>query len=319
MSCIVHRGLGCACSPRPMPMWGNSDQGLVETPIAPKTNAPAQAAVSGAMTVSGADVPAGGASGGTSGGESVDGYDGHALEESHELGCGCKKKKRTQEEPGPLPIFSTPALQPTEESRLESVLPGAPYRGPQGMAQAKNGKPKPQIPVGPMLARGGLGTLPDLPPPPDIPGPLRWAPIPPPTFQSPAPGLRPVGPRYTATPDQAKRFLQLAEDSLTAIRAAIDQAVSPTAKGRDRYIASGVFSCMGQLASHFPAFAKGLAELRAASKEERGAHLTGPQARAIEEFAECAAIARERAQAQIKVEAAVGTGLSTLAMALLAI
>lgn len=213
----------------------------------------------------------------------------------------------------PVPVFSAPALQPTEDSRLESFGPRAPYRGPQAGNRALSKAGAGSLPTA--LLSGRMGQLPTLPPPPEPP--FVIAPIPPPTFQSPAPGLVAVRRGTEISPEQAARFLHLAERSMVVVRAALDQAATMTSKPRDRHVAAAIFECIGTLGENMGYFAQGISELRAAVRESRVATLSSRQARSIEDFASCAQEVGRREGSGYMADAAVGSGLSGLWLAAL--
>lgn len=167
----------------------------------------------------------------------------------------------------------------------------------------------------PALLSGRMGQLPTLPPPPEPRHII--APIPPPTFQSPAPGLVAVRRGTEIGPEQAARFLHLAERSITLVRAALDQAATMTSKPRDRHAAAAIFDCIGTLGENMGYFAQGISELRAAVRESRVASLSGRQVKSIEDFASCAEEIGRREGSGYVADAAVGSGLSGLWLAAL--
>lgn len=278
--CPVHMGLSCACSPRPMPMWGSE----IEAENAKKARG------------EGAEMGWGGG-----------GSDAVSVAETGAL------EGETEATAETTPVFSSPAFQPTAESRLEAVGPVAPYRGPSSVPSAPAGAQ-----AGMRMFVGGLsgrrlGTLPTLPTVPEPP--YVRAPIPPPTPGYPGPGMVRAGRGHRVPQDQASRFLALAEGAMVAIRNALDQAASATAKPRDRHAAWAVFDCMQGLGEHMTTFAAALLELRAAQKEGRAASLLSVHLRAIEDFAACAAIVQGRQESQVKADAAVGSAIPMLALA----
>lgn len=280
--CPVHMGLSCACSPRPMPMWGSE----IEAENARK-----------------AEMGWGGG-----GSDAVS-----AAELEAEVDTNLAASPALEANALTTPVFSSPGFQPTEESRLEAVGPRAPYRGPSSVSPAPAGAPAGmRMFVGGLSGRA-LGTLPTLPTVPEPP--YVRAPIPPPTPGYPGPGMVRAGRGHRVPQDQASRFLALAEGAMVAIRNALDQAASATAKPRDRHAAWAVFDCMQSLGEKMTTFAAALLELRAALKEQRAASLLSVHLRAIEDFAACAAQVQGRQETQVKADAAVGSAIPMLALA----
>jgi hypothetical protein len=212
----------------------------------------------------------------------------------------------------PVPIYNAPALSPTEASRREAISGSPVHAKVETRPAAEGGAARQALPLGLMaLATGGptrgragrgVGETPTTPPAPVAAGPVFPGPIPPPTYQSPAPGLVPVAPACLdpepaparpgpggrqARIDQAqtRRFRRMAEEALLVIKAA-SRAGAATAE--DRLAARAFADCMDKMTSALGDFGRVVARLRRADQAGTAAVLTLDEVDALEAFASCA-------------------------------